>query len=65
MDCHTSFSVDLLFVSMAARNVGLVKQQKVDLLSTNIAYLGTDLEKNARATAAACEEQWRTAGKEA
>lgn len=50
---------------MAAHGVGLVRQQKIDLLSTNIAFLGTDLEKNARATAAASEEQWKTAGKEA
>lgn len=50
---------------MAAHGVGLVKQQKIDLLSTNIAFLGTDIEKNARATAAATEVQWRTAGKEA
>jgi gelsolin len=49
---------------MAAHS-GLRKQQNINILGSNIAFLGTDLEKNARATAAACEEQWRIAGKEA
>jgi hypothetical protein len=42
---------------------GLRKQPVLDILSTNIAFLGTDLEKNVRAAAAACEVQWKTAGK--
>jgi gelsolin len=44
---------------------GLRKQQTVDILASNIAFLGTDLEKNVRAAAAACEDQWKTAGKAA
>jgi len=43
---------------------GLRKQQTLDILATNIAFLGTDLEKNVRAAAAACEKEWHTAGKE-
>jgi len=42
----------------------LRKHEQLDILSTNIAFLGTDLEKSVRATAAASEEQWHTAGKE-
>jgi gelsolin len=44
---------------------GLRRQETVDILASNIAFLGTDLEKNVRAAAAACEEQWKTAGKTA
>jgi gelsolin len=43
---------------------GLVKPKTVDFLNSNIAGLGTDLEKNVRAAAAACEKQWKTAGKD-
>jgi gelsolin len=43
---------------------GLRRQQTFDLLATNIAFLGTDLEKNVRAAAAAGEPEWQTAGKE-
>lgn len=42
---------------------GLRKQNSIDILSSNIAFLGSDLEKNVRAAAAACEEQWQNAGK--
>jgi gelsolin len=42
----------------------MLKQKNYDILSSNIAGLGTDLEKNVRAAAAACEEQWKTAGQE-
>jgi len=41
----------------------LRKFQQLDILSSNIAFLGTDLEKNVRANAAAHEEQWHKAGK--
>jgi gelsolin len=41
-----------------------VKQKEYAILGSNIAGLGTDLEKNVRAAAAACEDQWKTAGKE-
>ena len=44
---------------------GLRKQESIDILASNIAFLGTDLEKNVRAAAAACEKQWQTAGKNA
>lgn len=42
----------------------MLKQKNYDILSSNIAGLGTDLEKNIRAAAAACEEQWKTAGQD-
>jgi len=43
---------------------GMRKQAHLDVLGTNIAFLGTELEKNVRAAAAANEEEWRSAGKE-
>eukprot|EP00009_Paramoeba_aestuarina_P003528 CAMPEP_0201506314 /NCGR_PEP_ID=MMETSP0161_2-20130828/235_1 /ASSEMBLY_ACC=CAM_ASM_000251 /TAXON_ID=180227 /ORGANISM="Neoparamoeba aestuarina, Strain SoJaBio B1-5/56/2" /LENGTH=368 /DNA_ID=CAMNT_0047900371 /DNA_START=102 /DNA_END=1208 /DNA_ORIENTATION=- len=42
----------------------MLKQKNYDILGSNIAGLGTDLEKNVREAAAACEEQWKTAGQE-
>jgi len=43
----------------------MVKPPLLDIMSSNIAGLGTDLEKNVRENAAACEEQWQNAGKKA
>jgi gelsolin len=43
---------------------GLRRQQTLDILASNIAFLGTDLEKNVRAAAAAGEPEWQTAGKQ-
>lgn len=39
------------------------KQKKYDLSGSNIANLGTDLEKKTRETAAHTEEKWKVAGK--
>jgi gelsolin len=41
----------------------MIKQKKFNLAETNIANLGTDLEKKVRATAAHGEDQWKDAGK--
>jgi gelsolin len=43
---------------------GLRRQETLDILATNIAFLGTDLEKNVRAAAAAGEPEWQNAGKQ-
>ncbi|KAJ3337968.1 hypothetical protein HDU93_000292, partial [Gonapodya sp. JEL0774] len=43
---------------------GLVKQKKIDIADSNIAGLGTDLEKKVRLDAAQIEAQWHGVGKE-
>ena len=45
--------------------MALRKMKSIDILNSNIAFLGSELEKNVRAAAAACEEQWQKAGKAA
>lgn len=47
---------------MAGRG-GTQKARKYDVSNTNIAGLGTNLEKSVKQAAAECEEQWKLAGK--
>ena len=42
----------------------MIKQKQYNIAESNIANLGTDLEKKIRAAAAGKEDQWKTAGKE-
>jgi len=42
----------------------MLKQQKIDIADTNIALLGSELEKKVRLAAAETEEAWKNAGKE-
>ena len=42
----------------------MLKQKKYNIAESNIANLGSDLEKKVRADASEGESQWKNAGKE-